>query len=83
MSTTRVDVWIWSLIYFGLIMITLGLSVRRTSPTMGWIMAGFGIVLSVTGAALILIRSKMVEPVIDEAVASTANRDENLKRGNP
>ena len=80
MSTARVDVWIWSLIYFGLIMVTLGLSVRRTSSTMGWIMVGFGIVISVTGAALILIRSRMVEPVIDE---SAAKRDDNLTRGNP
>jgi hypothetical protein len=84
MSTARVDVWIWSLIYFGMIMLTLGISVRQTSGGFNWIswlMGGFGVVIAGVGAVLIWIRSRMKEsaqdPVQEGRVA------EQLEKENP
>ena len=59
MSTARVDVWVWVLIYGGLVLIALGLSVQRSSATLGWALAAAGFVLAAIGAVLVWVRSRM------------------------
>jgi hypothetical protein len=58
-NTTKVEIWIWVLIYLGLILLGLGFSVRNSDASMGWVIAAFGLVLDVTGMVLIWVRSRM------------------------
>jgi sulfite exporter TauE/SafE len=59
MKTTRIEVWIWVLVYAGLIVLGLGLAVQRSDDSLGWSMAAIGALLVATGALLVWIRSRM------------------------
>ena len=58
-STRSVQKWVWILIYAGMALIALGLSVRHSDDTLGWSIAVPGIVLVAAGIVLIWIRSRM------------------------
>lgn len=60
MSTAaRIQKWIWILIYLGMALLGLGLSVQRSDTALGWGIAAPGIALIVIGAVLIFVRSRM------------------------
>jgi len=59
MNIQRVDSWVWWLIYGGMGLLGLGLSVQRTSAPLGWAMVALGGVGSVAGVVLIWVRSRM------------------------
>ena len=59
MSAARIEVWIWVLIYGGLILLGLGLSVRGAAATLGWSIAAVGIALAIGGSVLVWVRSRM------------------------
>lgn len=58
-SVAKLHVAIWALIYGGLITAVLGLSVARANSTVGWLMVAGGALLTVVGAVLIYVRSKI------------------------
>jgi len=58
-AASRVEVWIWVLIYSGLLLLGLGLAVQRGDASLGWIIAAIGISLAAVGAVLIWVRSRM------------------------
>jgi hypothetical protein len=55
----RIETWIWVLIYIGMAAIGLGLSVARSSRSIGLTMTCFGIGFAVAGIVLIYVRSTM------------------------
>jgi len=59
-ASKKVDTWIWVLIYLGLILLGLGLSVRSSGDAaLGWglmVAGGIGIVV---GSVLVWVRSRM------------------------
>jgi len=60
MSTAaRIQKWTWILIYIGMVLLALGLSVQRSDAALGWGIAVPGIVLILVGAVLIWVRSRM------------------------
>ncbi|MGY4829450.1 hypothetical protein ACVNIS_12825 [Sphaerotilaceae bacterium SBD11-9] len=61
MKTSTVDVLIWVLIYGGLILVALGLSVQRTDDGLGYGVLVAGAVVAAAGFALIYVRSRMKE----------------------
>ena len=58
-STRSVQKWVWILIYAGMALIALGLSVRRSDDALGWTLVVPGAMLVVAGIVLIWIRSRM------------------------
>ena len=58
-AAARVEVWIWVLVYVGLALLGLGLAVQRSDASLGWTMAAIGIVLTLAGAVLVWVRSRM------------------------
>ena len=58
-SVARLHALIWVLIYGGLLIVVLGLSVQRTSDPIGWSMVVVGALLAVLGIGLIYVRSRM------------------------
>ena len=58
-SVARLHTLIWVLIYGGLLIAVLGLSVQRTSDPIGLTMVVVGALLVGLGAALIYVRSRM------------------------
>lgn len=61
MKVSTVDTLIWVLVYGGLILVGLGLSVQRSSVGLGYGVAILGGVVTVVGFALIYVRSRMKE----------------------
>jgi len=59
MKTARVEVWIWVLVYAGLVVFGTGLAVKRADDSLGWGIAAVGAVLVAAGALLVWIRSRM------------------------
>ena len=60
MSTAaRIQKWIWILIYLGMALLGLGLSVLRSDASLGWGIAVPGIALIAIGVVLIWVRSRM------------------------
>ena len=59
MTSRRIDTWVWALIYLGMILIGLGLSLLRGDASLGWIIASIGAALVVAGIVLIWMRSRM------------------------
>ena len=59
MKTARIETWVWILVYVGLIVLGLGLSVRRSDASFGAVVAMIGGLLVAAGALLIWIRSRM------------------------
>jgi len=58
-AASRVEVWIWVLIYSGLALLGLGLAVQHDDASLGWSIAAIGVALDVVGAVLIWVRSRM------------------------
>jgi xanthine/uracil/vitamin C permease (AzgA family) len=61
LSTSHVSAVIWVLIFGGMLMLALGLVVRRAEPGLGWGIASVSIAAIVAGAVLIWVRSRMKE----------------------
>ena len=60
MSTAaRIQKWSWIVIYVGMVLLALGLSVQRSDAALGWGIAAPGIALIVVGIVLIWVRSRM------------------------
>jgi hypothetical protein len=59
MKTARMDMWIWVLVYAGLIAIGLGLSIQRSDTSLGGVVAAIGAGLVAVGALLIWSRSRV------------------------
>lgn len=58
-SIARLHKLIWTLIYGGLLTLTLGLFVKGSDDTIGWSMVVFGGLVAAAGFALIYVRSTM------------------------
>jgi hypothetical protein len=61
MKASTVDALIWVLVYGGLILVGLGLSVQRTDDGLGYGVIVVGSIAAVVGFALIYVRSRMKE----------------------
>jgi hypothetical protein len=61
LTKARVDVLIWVMLYAGLVLLGLGLAVRRVDDGLGWGIALAGIAIGLLGAALVWVRSRMKE----------------------
>lgn len=55
----RLEGWIWALIYAGLFAVVLGIATGRESTLLGWLLVVPGTVLTVVGAVLIYVRSRL------------------------
>ena len=61
MRTKTVEKWAWLLIYGGLLVLSLGLFLLRSSAGMGWALVLAGAAAAVAGGALVVARSRMPE----------------------
>ncbi|GAB4556196.1 MAG: hypothetical protein IV105_22655 [Rhizobacter sp.] len=66
MKTSTVDTLIWVLVYGGLILVGLGVSVQRSDNGLGLGLAIVGGVVAVVGFALIYVRSRMNETPLNK-----------------
>ena len=60
-AARRIQRWIWPLIYVGIFLLALGLSVQRGNAELGRGIAATGIAAMVVGIVLIWIRSRLKE----------------------
>ena len=58
-AAARVQQWVWILIYLGMLLLALGLAVRRNDAALGWVIAAPGLVSIAIGIVLIWVRSRM------------------------
>ena len=58
-AASRIETWIWVLVYLGLILLGLGLSVQRSDAALGWTIAAVGSGAVAIGIVLIWLRSRM------------------------
>ncbi len=58
-TTATIDKLIWVLVYGGLLMVSLGIFVKRGDADLGWTLIGLGALVAVVGAALVWVRSRM------------------------
>ena len=58
-AASRIETWIWVLVYLGLILLGLGLSVQRSDAALGWTIAAVGSGAVAVGIVLIWLRSRM------------------------
>ena len=63
MNTRRIDTWVWALIYLGMILLALGLSMRREGASLGWGIAVLGMAPVAAGVVLIWVRSRLKDRV--------------------
>ena len=63
MDAKRIENWIWPLIYGGLLLLSLGLFVWRSSAglAMGWVLVIAGVAAAGAGVLLVVARSRMPE----------------------
>ena len=61
LAIARLQKLIWVLIYGGLLVLVLGLSVQPTDASLGWTMVLAGGFVAALGAFLIYVRSRMKE----------------------
>ena len=59
MRTKTLEKWTWLLIYGGLLVLSLGLFVLRSSAGMGWALVLAGVAAVVAGVALVVARSRL------------------------
>ena len=59
MNTRRVEVWVWVLVYLGLVVIGVGMAAQRSDTTLGWGITVAGFVLLAIGVVLIWVRSRI------------------------
>ena len=62
MSAETIDKLIWTLIYGGLIAVAIGVATQAGDAAAGWVLVSGGVIVSVVGAVLIYVRSRMKEP---------------------
>ena len=61
-TISRIQTWIWVLIYGGLLILVLGLAVLRREPgAVGWTLIVLGSIMAPVGAALIWVRSRITQ----------------------
>ena len=60
-AASRIEVWVWILIYGGLIVFGLGLSTLRSDAAIGWVLIAIGSVATLIGGVLVWVRSRMKE----------------------
>lgn len=58
MRNATLDIWIWVLIYGGLLLLCLGLFVQRGDAGLGWTFIVGGGVVAAVGAALVVVRAR-------------------------
>ena len=58
MNTQRVETWVWVLVYLGMVLIGVGMSVQRSDEVQGWVVTAIGITLDALGVVLIWVRSR-------------------------
>ena len=58
-AASRVEVWVWVLVYGGLILFGLGVSTQRSDAAIGWLLIVAGIAATVVGGVLVWVRSRM------------------------
>ena len=59
MKPSTVEVLVWVLLYGGLILIALGLSIARSEAALGWVVVTAGGIAAAAGVVLIVARSRM------------------------
>ena len=59
---SKLDGWIWRLIFAGIFVIGLGIAVQRQGEPLGWAFVGLGAGGIVVGIALIFIRARTRSP---------------------
>lgn len=62
MRNATLETLVWVLIYGGLLVVCLGIFVRRSETTFGWTLIAGGAVAAVLGALLIYLRSLRKSP---------------------
>jgi len=61
MKPSTLDTLIWVLLYGGLLLVGLGLSISRSDDALGWSVVTGGGTAAVVGVVLIYVRSRMSE----------------------
>ena len=59
MGSRRIEIWVWVLVYAGMILVGLGLSVQRGDTTLGWCIVVLGSTLVLIGVVLVWVRSRI------------------------
>ncbi len=59
MTINKIDKLIWVLIYGGLLVLCLGVFVKRSAEGLGWALVVVGAIVASAGATLIWVRSRM------------------------
>ena len=59
LTSQRLHTIIWVLVYGGLLILVLGLSVQRSDDDLGWSMVAAGLVVALLGFALVFVRARM------------------------
>lgn len=59
MSTQKLEVAIWVLIFGGLVLLGLGIAVQRSDASLGWVMIAAGAIGAAVGVLLIVVRSRI------------------------
>ncbi len=62
MSSGRIAAWTWGLIFGGMLVMALGLTVRRADSVLGWLLVAGSAVAIAVGVILIWVRSTMNNP---------------------
>ncbi|KQW03041.1 hypothetical protein [Rhizobacter sp. Root1221] len=58
MKTSTIETLTWVLVYGGLLVVCLGIAVRRTAESLGTVLMAGGGVVAAAGFALIYVRSR-------------------------
>jgi F0F1-type ATP synthase assembly protein I len=61
MSNAALDVLIWVLVYGGLLLVCVGIFLRRSADSLGWFFIVAGGVIALAGAGLVVLRSTRAE----------------------
>jgi vacuolar-type H+-ATPase subunit I/STV1 len=61
-STARIELLTWALIYGGLLALAIGAALRREGAVLGWSVMVGGAAVAAVGAVLVWVRSKMADP---------------------
>ena len=56
-GNSRIEKWVWVLIYGGLLLLGLGLFVMRADPALGWALMAAGAAGAVAGGLLVFVRA--------------------------
>jgi hypothetical protein len=57
-SNSKLEKWVWLLIYGGLLALCLGVFLRRSDTVLGWVVMLAGSMAVVLGVVLVWVRSK-------------------------